>query len=405
MSEQETQALGQTKAFEPIKVGTKELSTRLVLAPLTRYRAVNDHDPSDLSLEYYTQRAQYKGSLLTTEATFISEEAGGYPNVPGLWSDTQTKAWKKIVDSVHSKGALFNAQLWNLGRQADPEYLSTQKLPYISASDIYMDDASKEKALKFNNKQRGLTKAEIKQHVEQYVKAAKNAINGAGFDFVEVHAANGYLIDQFLQPISNNRKDEYGGSVENRSRFLLEVVDAVCEAVGSSKVSVRLSPWGTFGSMGGQDDPNIIPTYSYVVSELEKRRRKGNELAYISLVEPRVSGDNDTDNHVNANNDWILLIWKGIVLRTGGFASTTPDYKRLFDTITINDRTLIGIGRYFLSNPDFITKVHDGLPLNAYNRDTFYTRGSLGYTTYPNYGEDAISDDDPRAQRDSNTIV
>lgn len=404
MSDGETQSLAATQAFKPIKVGKNELAHRIVMTPLTRFRAANDHEPSDLELEYYTQRADTPGSLITAEGTFPSQESGGYPNIPGLWSESQTKGWKKIVDSVHEKKCFFNAQLWSLGRQADPEYLASKGLPYISASEVYINDEGKQKAEKAKNPLHALTKKEIKDHVNYYINAAKNAIFGAGFDYVEIHSANGYILDQFLQKTSNKRTDEYGGSVENRSRFLFEVLDGVIDAVGAEKISVRLSPWGTFGGMAGDSDPEIIATYSYVLAQFEKRRQEGKELAYVSLVEPRVSGDNDAV-HCTTNNDWILLIWKGNIMRAGGFANTTPDYTRIFDTVSENNRTLIGIGRYYIANPDLVKRLHDGIELNSYNRDTFYASTSYGYTTYPFAGEERISKDDPASKREPKPLV
>ncbi|CAM9013376.1 unnamed protein product [Wickerhamomyces anomalus] len=369
----ETQSLSATKAFDPLKVGSNELSNRIVLAPLTRYRAANNHEPSDLQLEYYTQRAQYPGTLLITEATLVSEQAGGYPNVPG--------------------------------RQADPGYLASQGLSYISASDVYNNDDKRAKAEKANNPLRALTKDEIKTHVDYFVKAAKNAIFGSGFDYVEIHSANGYLFDQFLQSSTNKRTDEYGGSIENRARFLFETIDALIEAVGAEKVAIRLSPWGTFGEMAGDTDTEIVAIHSYVASELQKRKLAGNEIAYLSLVEPEVTGDTDASK-VNVNNDWIFLIWRGVVLRTGAFASSTPDYRRIFDAVSQNDRTLIGIGRHFLANPDLLHRLHEGIELNKYHRETFYTPGiSYGYTTYPNAGEDWISKDDPASKKEAKVIA
>lgn len=401
----ETQSLSATKAFDPLKVGSNELSNRIVLAPLTRYRAANNHEPSDLQLEYYTQRAQYPGTLLITEATLVSEQAGGYPNVLGLWSESQTKGWKKIVDSVHSKKSFISAQLWSLGRQADPGYLASQNLSYISASDVYNNDDKRAKAEKANNPLRALTKDEIKIHVDYFVKAAKNAIFGSGFDYVEIHSANGYLFDQFLQSSTNKRTDEYGGSIENRARFLFETIDALIEAVGAEKVAIRLSPWGTFGEMAGDTDTEIVAIHSYVASELQKRKLAGKEIAYLSLVEPEVTGDTDASK-VNVNNDWIFLIWRGVVLRTGAFASSTPDYRRIFDAVSQNDRTLIGIGRHFLANPDLLHRLHEGIELNKYHRETFYTPGiSYGYTTYPNAGEDWISKDDPASKKEAKVIA
>ena len=232
----------QSKLFEPLQLGSIKLGNRVVMAPLTRFRADDDHVQLPFVKEYYTQRACVPGTLLITEATFISPRASGYPNVPGIYNDAQIKAWKEIVDSVHNAGGFIYMQLWALGRAANPDVLKKEGAgDLISSSDIPMSDNSPAP--------RPLTEEEIQDFIKDYATAAKNAVEGAGFDGVEVHGANGYLVDQFSQDVSNKRTDRWGGSVENRGRFAVEVTKAVVEAVGADKTGIRLSPFSTFQGM------------------------------------------------------------------------------------------------------------------------------------------------------------
>lgn len=352
------------RLFQPINVGSTQLKHRLVMAPLTRFRSPK-HVPTELVAEYYEQRASVEGTLLITEATFISPEAGGYDNVPGIWNEEQVAAWKKVTDRVHAKGSKIYMQLWALGRAASPDFLEKQGLPYVSASDVAMKD---------KKAPRPLTKDEIKEYVQMYVKAAKNAVT-AGFDGIEIHDANGYLLDQFLHASTNKRTDEYGGSIENRARFPLEVVDALVDAIGADKVGIRLSPWGEFGEM--DPDVSAIPQFSYFVCELERRRLAGKALAYIHVVEPRVVGNTDADEIPEGySNQFIIDIWKGPVVRAGGLASIAVEIAEE------NDRTLVGVGRYFISNPDLPFRIAKDIKLTPYDRDTFYTNDKVGYTTY-----------------------
>ena len=252
------------------------------MAPLTRFRANKDHVHGDLARTYYTQRASVPGTLLVTEATFIDSRAGGYANAPGIWSDAQIAGWKavrassrlgfffsivdqltfpkkkkQVTDAVHAKGSFIFLQLWALGRVASPGVLSEEGgFDVVGASPIRYNGvtaAGDESVVP-----RELTAAELKEYVELYTKAAKNAIE-AGFDGVEVHAANGYLLDQFLQSVSNDRTDEYGGSIQNRLRFPLEVVDAVVKAVGAERTGVRVSPWNDF--QGEKGIPLVHPRF------------------------------------------------------------------------------------------------------------------------------------------------
>jgi len=228
------------KLFEPLKVGSLELAHRVVMAPLTRFRADDRHIPLPFVKRYYEQRASVPGTLLITEATFITPQAGGYNNVPGIWSTEQIQAWKEVTDAVHAKGSYIFCQLWALGRVAVPDNLRKEGFKLVSSSPT---PVSSEHEIPEE-----LSEEEIQQYIVDYTQAAKNAIE-AGFDGVELHGANGYLVDQFLQDTCNARTDRWGGNVENRSRFHLEITKSLVKAIGAERVGVRLSPYSTFQGM------------------------------------------------------------------------------------------------------------------------------------------------------------
>jgi NADPH2 dehydrogenase len=346
--------------FKPIKVGELELKHRIAMAPLTRFRAKKGHIPWEKAAEYYAQRASVPGTFLITEATLISEEAGGYPTVPGIFNDTHVKAWRNITDAVHEKGSFIYAQLWALGRTANKDALASLGHDLVSASDIPMDEKSP--------KPRSLSTEEVEAYVQQYATAAKFAIE-AGFDGVEIHGANGYLIDQFTQDVSNKRTDKYGGSIENRSRFAIEVVRAVVDAVGANRTAIRLSPWSGFQGMRMEE--RTIPQFKHLVQNLPQ------DLAYLHLVESRIQGNVEQEDNEEESLKFATDIFKGPILLAGGFK---PD--SAIKTAAQDDRTIIVFGRYFISNPDLVAKVKLGKELTPYNRDTFYSQGEEGYTTY-----------------------
>ncbi|KAG5354517.1 NADPH dehydrogenase 1 [Yarrowia sp. B02] len=367
--------------FKPIKVGSTELSNRIVLAPLTRIRA-DKHIPSDLAVEYYTQRASFPGTLLITEATYIHPSCAGHKNrpglVPGVWSDEKVLAgWKRVVDSVHAKKSKIYVQLWDLGRVADYETLQEiGGYDLVGPSAIAQtDDEEGQKHI------RELTVAEIKQKVEYFAQAAKNAIFEAGADGVEIHSANGYLPDQFLHWNSNQRTDEYGGSVENRARFVLEVVDAVVAAVGADKVGVRFSPWTTYQDMDVSSE-KTQPQFEYLFEQLEKRGVENKRLAYIHVVEPRADGVNDVTPKTWQSNEPFRKIWTGNLIRAGGFKRQSA-----IEAAQQDDKTLIAFGRYFISNPDLVYRLKEDKKLTQYDRSTFYLPGKQGYTDYDFYEE------------------
>lgn len=354
-------------AFDPIKVGRTELSSRLVLAPLTRYRANSSHVHGDLAVEYYTQRASVPGTLLITEATFISPRAGGEDHVPGIYNADQVEAWKRVTDAVHAKGSYIFCQLWALGRTADPKVLEREVGPdsLVSSSNVPMDEG--------RETPRELREDEIWNFVGDYAHGARNAI-AAGFDGVEIHAANGYLIDQFTQDTANRRTDSWGGSVPNRSRFALEVAKAVVAAVGADRTGIRFSPFSSFQGMK-MSDP--IPQFSHLITNIKELK-----LAYLHVVESRVSGNADIES--TENIDFAVKIWDNTspVLLAGGFK---PDSARSAIEGKYKDyQILVVFGRYFLANPDLVFRIQKGLALTHYNRKTFYIPESAeGYTDYP----------------------
>jgi len=390
MSGVQVAALKDTDLFKPLKVGEHTLSNKVVYPPTTRLRALDDHTPSDLELEYYDKRSKYAGSLLITEATFVSEQAGLYSNVPGIWNEKHVKGWKEITDRIHENGSFISSQFWFLGRVGDPQLLKDRGLDFVAPSAIYPDDTSKEKAEAAGNPIRALTEKEIHDIIyDTYTNAAKNAI-AAGFDYIELHAAHGYLLDQFLQPATNQRTDKYGGSIENRARFVLELVDHLITVVGANRLAIRISPWAKFqGMKAEQDSTHAVTTFSYLLHELQKRADNGNEFAYVSIVEPRVQGIVDVEKSQQVgDNTFVGQIWKGIILKSGNYTYDAPHFKTLLHDISDN-RTMVGFARYYTSNPDLVKRLYEGWDLTPYDRDTFYATNNWGYNTWNNYDEKA----------------
>ncbi|KAI9750731.1 MAG: Chanoclavine-I aldehyde reductase fgaOx3 [Chaenotheca gracillima] len=336
------------------------------MAPLTRFRADDEHVPLPMVTEYYAQRASVPGTLLITEATFISPRASGYPNVPGIWNEAQIKRWKEVTDAVHSKGSYIYLQLWALGRTAKPENLEGKGFDLVSSSSVPMSSETPEP--------RALTEDEIHGYIEDYAQAARNSI-AAGFDGVEIHGANGYLVDQFIQDNTNQRTDSWGGSVENRSRFALEVTKAVANAVGPDRTGIRLSPFSTFQGMR-MNDP--VPQFSHVMKGLKAI----GPLAYVHLVESRITGNADVES--TDKIDFAIDIWDKTspLLIAGGFKPNSA--KRAVEQEYADRDIAIVFGRYFISNPDLPYRLINDIKLTEYDRNTFYQPGSTkGYIDYP----------------------
>ena len=287
--------------------------------------------------------------------------------MPGIYSDAQIAAWKTITDAVHAKGCKMSCQLWQLGRAGDPEVLASQGGKLLSSSAVPIDSSSPTPE--------AMTEEDIQDAISDYVTAAKNAI-AAGFDMVEIHSANGYLPDQFLQDVCNKRTDSWGGSIENRCRFLLEVAKAVAAAVGSDKLGVRMSPYSEFQSML-MDDPD--PTFKHVVEQL-----KAIPLAYIHFVEARIKGNVAGNLNDKRSVKWLVELWDNTspVLVAGGF--NAEQAKSAVDETYKGYDVMIVFGRLFISNPDLVFRIRTGVPLAEYDRPTFYTPHlSKGYTDYP----------------------
>ncbi|KAJ7894525.1 hypothetical protein B0H13DRAFT_1624810 [Mycena leptocephala] len=358
-----------TKLFQPIRVGDIQLNHRVVFAPTTRFRADDDHTPLPHVAEYYEQRASTPGSLIISEATLIALRAGAAKHAPGIWSDDQIAAWKKITDRVHAKGSYMYLQMWALGRAYyNYEKVEDAGIPYVSASDVPLTG---EPATP-----RPLTVDELKEYVELYAQAASNAVHKAGFDGVEIHSANGYLLDQFLHDRSNIRTDAYGGSIENRVRFPLEVVDAVVKAVGQKKTAFRISPWGTVLDMHF-DNPK--PTYAHLVTELRDRYP---DLAYLHVVEPRVDGAETLDVVKKGHsNDFVREIWgKKPLISAGGYTRETAI------AAAEEKGDLVAFARGYIANPDLPYRLLHGIALTVGERAHYYRPGSVdphGYTDYP----------------------
>ncbi|KAJ7697870.1 FMN-linked oxidoreductase [Mycena rosella] len=377
-----------SKLFEPIRVGNVQLAHRVVLAPLTRLRV----DPTTnvilpIVREYYAQRASTPGTLLISEGTLVAHKAGAYAPPahtssdgtkfplgglhaasPGIWSDTQIAAWREVTDAVHAKGSFIYCQLFAMGRAATAPELANPGVDFdlVSASAIPLPGET--------ITPRPLTIPEIQEYVRIFVAAAENAVNKAGFDGVEIHGANGYLLDAFLQDTANQRTDAYGGSPENRARLLLDIVSATASAIGESKVAVRISPWSPFQGML-MNDP--IPTFSHVVEALRAFPR----LAYLSIIEPRVSGASTVEesaDNAGHSNDFVRKLWGARTLISAG------GYTRETAIARAEAGEMIAFGRAFLANPDLPVRLAKDIPLTRGDRSKYYmsTNEPEGYTSY-----------------------
>ncbi|KAI1075774.1 12-oxophytodienoate reductase 1 [Whalleya microplaca] len=380
--------LKNTKLFSPIKLGNCELQHRIVQAPCTRMRGVKESDginvPGDLMLEYYGLRAS-KGGLLIVEATDISHYASGYPGVAGIFTQSQIDGWKRITDAVHAKGGYIFIQIWHTGRASPPSFRGG-KTP-ISSSNNPMEGSWFDGTECASIPPKPMTVDEIQTVVQDFAKAAKNAVE-AGFDGVEIHGANGYLLDQFLHDNINNRTDEYGGSIENRSKFHLEVVKAVSDAIGSDKVGLRLSPWGYFQSAG---DSNRLEHWSYLCEKLASLP-EAQRPVYVHMIEPRFDEALDEQQKIDtlANKDKqtnISLSPFRDILKKADIKFISAgcfNGENALPKLESGDTDFVCFGRWFISNPDLPKRLAEGIPLSKYDRSTFYLTEppEKGYTDY-----------------------
>ncbi|KAI8379163.1 uncharacterized protein BYT42DRAFT_567784 [Radiomyces spectabilis] len=360
--------------FSPTKIGNMELSHRVVLAPLTRLRNTKDHIPTPMMTDYYTQRTT-PGGFLISEACVISATAGGYPYCPGIYTEEHINAWKTIVDAVHAKGGYIYLQIWHIGRASTSACMPNNEKPWapspiaIKGVDVIGQPYEEPRELDQEN---------IDIIVRDFAQAAKNAVK-AGFDGVEIHGANGYVIDQFINTSSNIRTDKYGGPIENRCRLCLDVVDAVAEAVGPERTAIRFSPWSDFQDM---KDDTPYETWGYLCKEIQRRHPK---LSYIHFIEARDDYAYHEPGTEKNTIDPFREAWKGPIVSSGGY-TTHPE--KAFE-VAAETGDLIAFGRSFIANPDLPERLKNGWPLQKYDRSTFYTQDEAGYLDYPFYAPES----------------
>ncbi|KAG7886013.1 hypothetical protein KL938_001045 [Ogataea parapolymorpha] len=376
--------------FKPLKLGNVELKHRVTLAPLTRCRGTPTKGyfvPNDLMVEYYSQRAT-PGGLLITEASPISITSCGYSGVPGIWAEDQVAGWRKITQAVHAKGGFISCQLWHVGRATTA--LELHGIQPISSTSTPLKGTNMNNGLEYKDfPPRKMHGDDFQNVINDYVNAAKNAI-AAGFDFVEVHSANGYLLDQFLMDNINTRDDEYGGSIENRAKFPLQVIKAVVDAIGAAKVGIRFSPYGNFQDCY-DSDPNSH--WSYVCEQIAQF---AEPVAYVHMVDPRsdfvipeAEKLKNLENQVSVKQQFSLKIFRDILKPAGikFIAAGAIDRQRALSYTEDDIADLVAFGRYFISNPDLVERLKHDWPLNKYERDTFYWAPdpAHGYTDYEFY--------------------
>ncbi|MGE9763427.1 alkene reductase [Pseudomonas sp. PDM20] len=346
-----------TTLFDPILIGDLELPNRIVMAPLTRCRADEGRVPNALMAEYYVQRAD--AGLILSEATSVTPMGVGYPDTPGIWSDDQVRGWTNITKAVHANGGRIMLQLWHVGRVSDPLYLNGE-LPVAPSALKPAGHVSLVRPIKEFVTPRALETEEIADIVEAYRVGAKNA-KAAGFDGVEVHGANGYLLDQFLQSSTNQRTDQYGGSVENRARLLLEVTDAVIGVWGAGRVGVHLAPRMDSHDMG---DADPLATFGYVARELGKRG-----VAFICTREK--AGDDSIGPKLKE-------IFGGVYIANERFTKDSAN-----EWLASGKADAVAFGIPFIANPDLVTRLEKGAAWNEPHPETFYGKGPVGYLDYP----------------------
>ena len=352
--------------FDPYSTGALQLANRLVMAPMTRSRASTTHIPNALMATYYRQRAT--AGLIITEGTSPSLNGLGYPRIPGLYDSAQMEAWKPVTEAVHADGGKIFVQLMHCGRVAHTDNLPAGAEVLgpgtaVCPGEMYTDALG----MQAHSAPRAMTEADIVNAVAEHAGSAKLAIE-AGFDGVELHGANGYLIEQFLNPLINHRNDGYGGSIECRNRFALEVARATVAAIGAERVGIRLSPFGAFNGTG--KFPEVRAQYLALVKSLS-----GVGLLYIHLVDHSTMGAPPVPAEFKRE---LRAEFGGVFILSGGF-----DRIRAEHALLENNADLIAFGRPFLANPDLVARLRDYAPLNAADTETFYTAGAKGYTDYP----------------------
>jgi len=351
--------------FAPVQIGPHRLQNRIVMAPLTRSRAIGNV-PNALMAEYYGQRAS--AGLIVTEGTSPSPNGLGYPRIPGIFSQAQIEGWTRITEAVHAGGARIFVQLMHTGRVTHPLNLpegARMMAPsaVAAAGEMYTDA----EGMKPHPVPAAMTHQDIAATKDEFVQAAKNAL-AAGFDGVELHSANGYLLEQFIRPNSNIRTDQYGGPIENRARFVLEVAAATADAIGRDRVGIRLSPFGIFNDMPQYDA--MEADYAYLTGKLDEIG-----LLYLHIVDHSAMGAPQVPDSMKQT---MRRLFRGTLVLSGGY-----DAARAQGDIDAGKGDLVAVGRDFLANPDLPARWRSGSALNKPDFDTFYTPGPKGYTDYP----------------------
>jgi len=359
--------------FTPLRLGNIELPNRIVMAPLTRMRAGEGQVPTPLNAEYYGQRAS--AGLIITEGTAISADAQGYPSAPGIYTSEQVAGWRRVTENVHSKGGRIVMQIAHNGRNSHSSFMTDGRPPFApSAIPPNLPGFTADFRQVPIETPRVLRTEQVRAIVGDFQTAAIKAIE-AGFDGVEIQGANSHLVDQFLEDGSNLRTDDYGGSIENRSRLLFEIVDGISAAIGPNPLGVRLSPYGQYG---GIHDSRPLALFTYVIESLSQRR-----IAYLHLIEGRGSEIGLTDDlHAGALNNAQLFRskFKGPLISAAAYTPATAT-----EVVANGQADAIAFGRLFIANPDLVERIAGGFPLNVYDRSTFYGGGEHGYTDYKTY--------------------
>jgi 2,4-dienoyl-CoA reductase-like NADH-dependent reductase (Old Yellow Enzyme family) len=345
--------------FSELQIGDLTIKNKIIMSPLTRCRAIENRVPNKLMAEYYAQRASV--GLIISEATAVTPMGVGYPNTPGIWNDEQVEGWKLVTKAVHDKGGKIFLQLWHVGRVSDPIYLDG-KLPVAPSAIGQTSHVSLVRPKKQHVTPRALELNEIPEIVQAFKKGAENA-KKAGFDGVELHGANGYLLDQFLQDNTNKRTDVYGGSIENRARFALEVTDAAISVWGANRVGYHFSPRCDDHEMG---DSKPLATFTYLMEQLKKRK-----LAFVFSRSKLGEGSIDAQ---------LKKAFGGIYIRNEGLTKETAE-----NLLKNNEADAVAFGKLIIANPDLVERFKNAIPLNDWNAQTFYCSGAEGYTDYPRY--------------------
>lgn len=350
--------------FSPVQLGPYTLPNRIVMAPMTRNRAGEGNVPTAINAKYYAQRAT--AGLIVTEGTQVSPQGVGYPATPGIHSPEQIDGWRQVTDAVHSSGGRIFLQLWHVGRISHPSLQPDGALPVAPSAIAPVGDAMTYTGSQPFVTPHALETDEIPGVIDQFTQGAKNAL-AAGFDGVEIHGAFGYLLDQFLQDGTNQRSDRYGGSIENRARFLLEVTDAVCSVWGANRVGIKLSPSNTYNDIR---DSNPKETFGYVIDALNQFG-----LGYVHLMEPSPADIRHGGTPISV--DYFRSIYQGTLIANGGY-----DKEKGNNAIATGNADLVSFGTLFLANPDLPERFRLDTELNQPDRSTFYGGDEKGYTDY-----------------------